>query len=86
MSRQFLKLTTRPCESAATKGGGAAEGSWWSAHSQGRLLQRCSVASSTTIPTCEPPVLDDLQQHVEHVGVRLLNLIKQHHAEGLAPA
>ena len=37
-------------------------------------------------PTREPPVLQDLEHHVEHVGVRLLDLVKQHHAEGLAPA
>ena len=37
-------------------------------------------------PTCEPAVLDDLQQHVEHVWVRLLDLVKQNHAEGAAPA
>ncbi len=30
-------------------------------------------------------IIQDLQQHIEHVHVRLLNLIKQHHAVGLAP-
>jgi hypothetical protein len=32
-----------------------------------------------------PPIIQDLQQHVEHVVVRLLDLIKQHHAVRLAP-
>jgi hypothetical protein len=37
-------------------------------------------------PAHPPAVLDDLQQHVEDIGVRLLNLVKQHHGEGTAPA
>ena len=32
----------------------------------------------------EPPVVQDLQQHVEHVGVRLLDLVEQQHAVGPA--
>ena len=32
----------------------------------------------------QPAVLEDLQQGVEHVGVRLLHLVEQHHREGLA--
>ncbi len=30
------------------------------------------------------PVLEDLQQHVEDLGVRLLDLVEQHHGVGLA--
>ena len=33
----------------------------------------------------QPPVVEDLEQHVEHVGVRLLDLVEEHHAVG-APA
>ena len=33
----------------------------------------------------EPSVVQDLQQEVEHVGVRLLDLVKQDHRVGLAP-
>ena len=33
----------------------------------------------------EPAVLQHLQQRVEHVRVRLLDLVEQHHAERLAP-
>jgi len=32
-----------------------------------------------------PPIVEDLEQHVEHVGVRLLDLVEQHHRVG-APA
>ena len=31
------------------------------------------------LPTREASVLKNLEHHVEHIGVRLLNLIKQHH-------
>ena len=33
----------------------------------------------------QPAVVQHLQQHVEHVGVGLLDLVEQHHAVGLAP-
>ena len=36
-------------------------------------------------PTGEAAILQNLEHHVEDIGVRLLNLIKQHHGEGLAP-
>ncbi len=38
-----------------------------------------------TLRVGEPPVLEDLQQRVEHVGVRLLDLVEEHHGERLAP-
>ena len=33
----------------------------------------------------EAPVIEDLQEHIEYVGVRLLDLIEQHHTVGPAP-
>ena len=33
----------------------------------------------------QPPVVEDLQQHVEDVGVRLLDLVEEHDGVGLAP-
>ena len=35
-------------------------------------------------PSVEAAVVEHLQQHVEHVGVRLLDLVEQDHAVGLA--
>ncbi len=33
----------------------------------------------------QAPIVEHLQQHVEHIGVRLLDLVEQDHAVGLAP-
>ena len=32
----------------------------------------------------EPPVLQNLQQNVEYLGMRLLHLVQQHHGVGAA--
>ena len=37
------------------------------------------------LPVRQPAVIEHLQQHVEHVGMRLLDLVKQHHRIGPAP-
>ena len=37
-----------------------------------------------TLRVGEPPVLQDLEQRVEHVGVGLLDLVEEHHGERLA--
>ena len=36
------------------------------------------------LPVGQPAVVEHLQQHVEHVGVRLLDLVEQQHAVRLA--
>ena len=33
----------------------------------------------------QTPVLQDLQQDIEHIRVRLFDLVQEHHAVGLAP-
>src|SRR2546429_9656886 len=38
-----------------------------------------------TLRVGEPPIVEDLEQYVEDVGVRLLDLVEQHHGVG-APA
>src|ERR1700694_1264473 len=37
-----------------------------------------------TLRIAEPAILEDLQQHVEHLGMRLLDLVEQDH--GVGPA
>ena len=37
------------------------------------------------LPVGQPPVVEHLQQHVEHIGMRLLDLVEQHHLIGPAP-
>jgi hypothetical protein len=47
-----------------------------------------TVFLKSTVRPCavgEPAVVEDLQQDVEHVGVRLLDLVEEHHRVGLAP-
>jgi hypothetical protein len=39
----------------------------------------------TALGVGQATVLQDLQQRVEHIGVRLLHLVEQHHRERLAP-
>ena len=38
----------------------------------------------STLRICHVTVVEDLQQHVEHVGVRLLDLVEEHHTVRLA--
>ena len=52
------------------------------------LVMMMTVFLKFTVRPCEsvtPPVVQDLQQHVEHVVVRLLDLVEEDHAVGLAP-
>ena len=52
--------------------------------------QRCCSSPSTRpfthLGVCDAPVVQYLQQDVEHVAVRLLHLIKQDDGVGAAPA
>ena len=49
-------------------------------HDDDRVLE----VGGTSLVVRQPAVVQHLQQNVEHVGVGLLNLVKQHHAVGLA--
>ena len=37
------------------------------------------------VPVGEPAIVEDLEQHVKHVGVRLLDLVKEDHRIGPSP-
>ena len=47
--------------------------------------QRIAEVHHTPLPVGQPPVVEHLQQHVEHVAMRLLDLVEQHHLVGPAP-
>ena len=47
--------------------------------------QRIAEIDHAALPVGQPPVVEHLQQHVEHVAMRLLDLVEQHHLVG-APA
>lgn len=90
MMRVFLKDTVRPWESAGGVGVVVAAVVcvcvWRATGASGMVGTRGCVCLPRSRLACEATVLDDLQQHVEHVRVRLLDLVKEHHAERLAPA
>ena len=50
-------------------------------HDDDRVLE----VDRAPLPVGQPPVVEDLQQHVEDVGVRLLDLVEEEHAVGPAP-
>jgi hypothetical protein len=47
--------------------------------------QRVGEIHHPALPVGQPPVVEHLQQHVEHVAVRLFHLVEQHHLIGPAP-
>mmetsp|Transcript_26776 Transcript_26776/g.58372 ORF Transcript_26776/g.58372 Transcript_26776/m.58372 type:complete len:1072 (-) Transcript_26776:90-3305(-) len=48
-------------------------------HVGGHDDERVLEVNGAALAVCQAAVLQNLKHHVEHVGVRLLNLIKQHH-------
>src|ERR1043166_7841315 len=44
-------------------------------HDQNRILEIYSAA----LGICEPPIVKDLQQHVEYIRVRFFDLVKQNY-------
>lgn len=66
---------------SASSGAGTHLGADVRSHDDERVLEGHSAA----LAVCEATVLKDLEQHVEHVGVRLLNFIQKDDGERTAP-
>ena len=52
---------------------------------RGHHDQRVAEVDRVALPVGQPPVVEHLQQHVEHVRVRLLDLVEQDHLIGPPP-
>ena len=46
---------------------------------------RIGKIDRATLPVGQPPVVEHLQQHVEHIAVGLLDLVEQYHLVGPPP-
>eukprot|EP00976_Prorocentrum_cordatum_P070015 1179774-Prorocentrum_minimum.AAC.2 len=78
--RRFLRIVARELEAERAAPLGDHRAAHVGGHDHHRVLERNHAA----LRVRQPPVLHHLQQDVEDVRVRLLDLVQEHHTEGLA--
>ena len=94
ISSSRLRNSGRKCARTTSITCGSTSSTVWSsvdirevlaAEVAGQDDQRVGEIDLAALPVGQAPVVEHLQQHVEHVGMRLLDLVEQHHLVGPAP-